>query len=221
MQSHFASFPPSRSHNPTSFASRLDFWMRVVAVVLGPCEVSLSLDKLRAKVTRKGLTPRGLSVVLKEMQANGKIVGLCAWKNWSGWAWSFFQTDLTFVVLEKLEVWFFLTFQSLAETLVREVHSRALHPATDLLLTTELVTSLLPDPITPMDLDILKRHLLRKRILHFSNHIWKFARSDSVVAPINDSDTGIVSVLKTRAILHTQISTLTEQVRSPHSPTSD
>ena len=87
----FSAFSESREVNPKHWDSKLHFWSKAI---LESCkyhgDIHIDLMTLKRRFARNGLTPLGLSVVLREMLQQGNLERKqdflsCSKEGWMSW----------------------------------------------------------------------------------------------------------------------------------------
>ena len=87
----FSAFSESRDVNPKHWDSKLHFWSKAI---LENCkyhgDIHIDLMTLKRRFARNGLTPLGLTIVLKEMLQQGKLERKqdflnCGTEGWMSW----------------------------------------------------------------------------------------------------------------------------------------
>ena len=100
----FSAFPENRNVNPKHWDSKFQFW---TSAILESCdsldELCFDINVLKSRFRRKGVTPLGLSTVVKEMLNSGQVVRMSdflasVYDTWSDWSYGVAKRSLWWAV---------------------------------------------------------------------------------------------------------------------------
>jgi charged multivesicular body protein 7 len=100
----FSAFPENRNVNPKHWDSKFQFW---ASAIIESChsfdELYFDINVLKSRFRRKGVTPLGLSTVVKEMLNSGQVVCMSdfldsVYDTWGEWTYGIAKRSLLWTV---------------------------------------------------------------------------------------------------------------------------
>lgn len=229
----FSAFSESRDVNPKHWDSKLHFWSKAI---LESCkyhgDIHIDLTTLKRRFSRNGLTPLGLSIVLREMLQQGKLERKqdffnCSTEGWMSWFygvakstfWWSARTVLGGADDVKVDEQFVLVdvAKENAAWVLDKHYSCVECDTTDHIIPWNVLKTRCPK-FDEETLEIVMAYLQRhsKAVLFIApegEKVVKFARKgEQKVTAVSDNDIDIVKLRKTVASLTLQVNKLSNEV---------
>ena len=229
----FSAFPERREVNPKHWESKLHFWSK--AIVEG-CkfhgDIRIDLATLNRRFSRNGLTPLGLSTVIREMLQEGKLERKkdflnCGTEGWLSWSYGLAKKSVRWSVGAlwsgsaepvNLNEQFVLVDEAKenAEWILRRHYERAECETTDHIIPWNVLKT--REKFDEQTLAVLVASLqIQSKAVVFKtgegDKIVKFTkRGETSISPVSESDVEIVRLKKALAILTCQVNKLSNEV---------
>ncbi|CAB3981770.1 charged multivesicular body 7-like [Paramuricea clavata] len=230
----FSAFPENRNVNPKHWDSKLQFW---TSAIVESCdsldELCFDINVLKSRFCRRGVTPLGLSTVLKEMLNSGEIVRTSdfldsVYDTWSEWSYGMAKKSLWWTVGKvwqnnEIEVSLVLlsSVKKKAEKVLSCHYQSVKHSITDNIVPEKVLKARLKASnveLSQQEFEIVicqlrKERLVSVHLLENGEKVFKFAnKNESKVVAISETDVNILRLKKAEATIQLQIRKLQNDV---------